>query len=84
MQEGGPSRGRGRLIAVLAAAVLFAFALLTSDDRRLTAQFGMAVIVSFALLYGVARAIMFFARRAPIRPFCPCVSLSPICTAPAP
>jgi putative ABC transport system permease protein len=71
MQEGGPSGGRGRLIAVLAAAVLFAFALLSSDDRRLTAQFGTGVIVSFALLYGVARAIMFLARRAPHSRFLP-------------
>jgi putative ABC transport system permease protein len=65
MQEPGASRWRGRIIAIVAAAALFAFALLTSDDRRLTAQFGAAVIVSFALLYGVARAIMALARRAP-------------------
>ncbi len=65
MQEFGPSRWRGRLIAALGAGALFAFALLTSGDRRLTAQFGLAVIVSFALLYGVARAIMYFARRSP-------------------
>ena len=65
MQEFGAARGRGKAIAILAACALFAFALLTSDDRWLTAQFGAAVIVSFALLYGVARAIMAFARRAP-------------------
>jgi putative ABC transport system permease protein len=65
MQEAGGSQWRGRIIAVLAACALFAFALLTSDDRKLTAQFGAAVIVSFALLYGVARAIMFLAARAP-------------------
>ncbi len=65
MHESGPSRWRGRLIAALGASALFMFALLTSGDRRLTAQFGLAVIVSFALLYAVARAIMLFARRAP-------------------
>jgi putative ABC transport system permease protein len=65
MQESGAGRGRGRLIGGLAACALFAFALLTSDDRRLTAQFGAAVMVSFALLYGVAWAIMALARRAP-------------------
>jgi putative ABC transport system permease protein len=65
MQEAGAAQGRGRIVAGLAACALFAFALLVSDDRKLTAQFGAAVIVSFALLYGVARAIMFLARRAP-------------------
>jgi putative ABC transport system permease protein len=61
----GPLRLRGGVVAGLAAAALFGFALLISSDRILTAQFGAAVLVSFALLYGVARAIMFFARRAP-------------------
>jgi putative ABC transport system permease protein len=61
----GPLRLRGGVVAAMAAAALFGFALLISSDRLLTAQFGAAVLVSFALLYGVARAIMFFARRAP-------------------
>jgi putative ABC transport system permease protein len=65
MQQSGSPQGRGRVVALLSAAALFAFALLTSDDRRLTAEFGLAVIASFALLYGVARAIMALARRAP-------------------
>ncbi|MGO9431731.1 ABC transporter permease [Rhodoblastus sp.] len=65
MQESGFPRWRGLAVATVAASALFAFALLTSDDRRLTAEFGAAVIVSFALLYGVARAIMALARRAP-------------------
>jgi putative ABC transport system permease protein len=65
MQQSGPAQGRGWLVALLSAAALFGFALLTSDDRRLTAEFGLAVIASFALLYGVARAIMALARRAP-------------------
>jgi putative ABC transport system permease protein len=61
----GPLRLRGGVVAAMAAAALFGFALIISSDRLLTAQFGAAVLVSFALLYGVARAIMFFARRAP-------------------
>ncbi|WP_294534141.1 FtsX-like permease family protein [uncultured Rhodoblastus sp.] len=65
MQEAGAPQWRGRIVAGLSACALFAFALLIGDDRRLTAQFGSAVIVSFALLYGVARGIMFLARRAP-------------------
>lgn len=65
LRDFGPVGLRGRLVAALAAAALFGFALLVSGDPRLTAQFGAAVVVSFALLYGVARAIMAFARRAP-------------------
>ena len=65
MSESRPSRPRGKVVAVLAAAALFAFALLTSSDRLLTAQFGLAVIASFGLLYAVALAIMALARRAP-------------------
>jgi putative ABC transport system permease protein len=67
MQEtaAGPSPWRGRLVGAAAAAALFAFALLAIGDWKLTAQFGAAVILSFGLLYGVARAIMALARRAP-------------------
>ncbi len=68
MGEFGPSRRRGKIVAVLGASTLFAFALATSSDRMLTAQFGLAVIVSFGLLYGVARGIMALARRAPHSP----------------
>ncbi|HUO55258.1 MAG TPA: FtsX-like permease family protein, partial [Rhodoblastus sp.] len=65
LRESGPPGRRGMLVAALAAAALFGFALLASGDRLLTAQFGVAVIFSLALLYGVARAIMALARRAP-------------------
>ena len=65
LRDFGPLRLRGRLVATLAAAALFGFALLVSPDRLLTAEFGLAVALSFTLLYGVARAIMFVARRAP-------------------
>ncbi|WP_374547313.1 ABC transporter permease [Rhodoblastus sp.] len=63
--EAGSNGWRGRLVAALAAAALFGFALFVSSDRGLTAQFGAAVALSFVLLYGVARAIMACARRAP-------------------
>ena len=71
MQEFGPSRWRGRFVGVLAASALFVFALLVVGDRKLTAQFGVAVILSFGLLYAVALGIMALARRAPHARFLP-------------
>jgi putative ABC transport system permease protein len=65
LRDVGPLSARGRLVAALAAAGLFVLALLAGSDRQLTAQFGAAVLISFALLYGVARATMFFASQAP-------------------
>ncbi|MGP0106010.1 ABC transporter permease [Rhodoblastus sp.] len=65
LRDIGPLGRRGRLVAALSAAALFGFALIAGADWRLTAEFGVAVLVSFALLYGVARAIMALARRAP-------------------
>ena len=64
MQDAAPNR-RGIAVSLLAGGLLFGFALLTSADRLLTAQFGLGVIASFAALYGVARGIMALARRFP-------------------
>jgi putative ABC transport system permease protein len=65
LRDFGPLLLRGRLVAALAGAALFGFALLVSPDRLLTAQFGVAVLLSFVALYGVALGIMALARRMP-------------------
>ncbi|MCI4678559.1 FtsX-like permease family protein [Rhodoblastus acidophilus] len=65
MRDSGFPGQRAVAVAILSAAALFGFALLVGADRGITAEFGFAVLVSFALLYGVARAIMALARRAP-------------------
>jgi len=64
MQTRGRS-GRGLALAALGGAALFGLALLTSGDKKLTLQFGLGVLASFALLYAVARLVMALARRAP-------------------
>ncbi|WP_298357249.1 FtsX-like permease family protein [Rhodoblastus sp.] len=65
LRDIGPLGLRGNLVAAVSAAALFGFALIGGADKRLTSEFGAAVLASFALLYGVARTIMALARRAP-------------------
>ncbi len=65
MQErAGPTR-RGVIASAVGGLALGAFALLSSGDIVLTLQFGAGVVLSFALLYGVALVVMAMARRAP-------------------
>jgi putative ABC transport system permease protein len=65
MRTGARPSRRGLALAVFGGAALFGLALLTSGDAKLTLQFGLGVLASFALLYGVARLVMALARRAP-------------------
>ncbi len=65
MHDFGPPNWRATAIAGLSTAAFFAFALATGGEKRLTAEFGLAVILCFATLYAAARAIQALARRAP-------------------